>query len=70
LSRAGSAQWVIATYVFLREPAMFALRNVMIAVFLLVTLVVGAFAASDWLTGSTDEKLRTLAGIQPGLGTV
>ena len=56
---------------FMREAAMtIALRNVMVAVFLLGTLVAGAFAASDWLTGSTDEKLKTLAGIQPGLGTV
>jgi len=30
----------------------------------------GAFAASDWLKGSTEEKLKTLAGLQPGLGTV
>lgn len=30
----------------------------------------GAYAAPDWLKGSTDEKLKTLADIQPGLGTV
>ncbi len=30
----------------------------------------GAYAASDWLKGSTEEKLNTLADIQPGLGTV
>ena len=40
-----------------------------------LTLVVmlaaaGAYAASDWLKGSTEEKLKTLAEIQPGLGTV
>jgi len=30
-----------------------------------------AYAANtDWLAGSTDEKLNTLAEIQPGLGTV
>ena len=29
-----------------------------------------AYAASDWLTGSTEEQLKTLAGLQPGLGTV
>jgi hypothetical protein len=29
-----------------------------------------AYAGSDWLTGSTEEQLRTLAGLQPGLGTV
>ena len=49
---------------------MFAFRKVTVAAFLLVALAAGAFAASDWLTGSTDEKLKTLAGIQPGLGTV
>ncbi len=30
---------------------------------------VGAYA-QDWLKGNTDEKLKTLADIQPGLGTV
>jgi len=30
----------------------------------------GAYAASDWLKGSTGDQLKTLAGIQPGLGTV
>jgi hypothetical protein len=30
----------------------------------------GAYAGSDWLKGSTEEQLKTLAGIQPGLGTV
>jgi hypothetical protein len=29
-----------------------------------------AYAASDWLKGSTEEQLKTLAEIQPGLGTV
>jgi len=44
-----------------------------IAVLLAVALALGAagtFADSDWLKGSTDEKLKTLAEIQPGLGTV
>ncbi len=31
---------------------------------------VGVYAASDWLKGSADDKLKTLAEIQPGLGTV
>ena len=35
-----------------------------------LALVGGAYAASDWLKGSTDEKLKTLAAVQPGLGTV
>jgi len=30
----------------------------------------GAYAGSDWLKGSTKQQLKTLAGIQPGLGTV
>jgi len=30
----------------------------------------GAYAGSDWLKGSTADQLKTLAGIQPGLGTV
>jgi hypothetical protein len=25
---------------------------------------------TDWLTGTTEEQLKTLAGIQPGVGTV
>ncbi len=37
---------------------------------LMVSAAGGAYAASDWLTGSTEEQLKTLAGIQPGLGTV
>jgi hypothetical protein len=36
----------------------------------LVVATAGAYAASDWLKGSTEEKLKTLAEIQPGLGTV
>jgi hypothetical protein len=42
----------------------------MVATTVLLVLVGGAYAASDWLKGSTDEKLKTLASIQPGLGTV
>jgi hypothetical protein len=41
---------------------------------LVAGLLVGATAApaqeAPWLKGSTDEKLKTLAAIQPGLGTV
>ena len=33
-------------------------------------LAAGAYADSDWLKGSTDEKLKSLAELQPGLGTV
>ena len=46
------------------------LRNMVLAMLCLIIVAAGAYAASDWLTGSTDEKLKTLAGIQPGLGTV
>jgi hypothetical protein len=49
------------------------MRYPRIAVLLVVALALGAagtYAASDWLKGNTDEKLKTLAEIQPGLGTV
>jgi hypothetical protein len=36
----------------------------------LIGLAGAAYAAPDWLTGSPDAQLKTLAGIQPGLGTV
>jgi hypothetical protein len=49
---------------------MFSMRKVAIAAACLVTFTGGTYAASDWLTGSTEEKLNTLANIQPGLGTV
>lgn len=29
-----------------------------------------AFADSAWLKGTTEERLKTLADLQPGLGTV
>ena len=35
----------------------------------LALAAVGAYG-QDWLKGSPDEKLKTLADIQPGLGTV
>lgn len=40
--------------------------------FLLATAVVYAHGDNnaDWLMGTTDEKFNTLAGIQPGMGTV
>jgi hypothetical protein len=50
---------------------MISVRNTALALAgLMVAAGGGAYAASDWLTGSTEEKLTTLAGIQPGLGTV
>jgi hypothetical protein len=53
-----------------KEIAMLAIRKTVIATACLFAFVGGAYAASDWLTGSTDDKLKTLAEIQPGLGTV
>ncbi|HYL79798.1 MAG TPA: hypothetical protein VEU07_03240 [Candidatus Acidoferrum sp.] len=35
-----------------------------------VLAAAGAYADSEWLKGSTEEKLKTLADLQPGLGTV
>lgn len=36
----------------------------------LALMAAGAYADSEWLKGSTEEKLKTLADLQPGLGTV
>lgn len=47
-----------------------ALRKSVVAASFLLALAGGAYAASDWLTGSTEQRLKTLASIQPGLGTV
>lgn len=49
---------------------MHTIRKGAIAAACLLAFAGGAFAASDWLKGSTEEQLKTLAGIQPGLGTV
>jgi hypothetical protein len=49
---------------------MISIRNLMIATAGLIVFAGGAYAASDWLKGSTEEQLKTLADIQPGLGTV
>ncbi len=46
------------------------MRVLVVAGVALVLATAGAYAASEWLKGSTDEKLKTLAEIQPGLGTV
>ncbi len=46
------------------------IRNFVVAALGLLMLAGATYAASDWLKGSTDEKLKTLAAIQPGLGTV
>src|SRR5262249_57262339 len=36
----------------------------------LLTFAGATYAASDWLTGKPEDQLKTLAEIQPGLGTV
>jgi hypothetical protein len=43
---------------------------VVAAVLGIVIVSAVAFAAPAWLKGSTEEQLKTLADIQPGLGTV
>ena len=50
---------------------MFAIRKTIIATGCLIMLAGGvAYAESDWLKGSTEDKLKTLAELQPGVGTV
>jgi len=49
---------------------MLSMRKTVIATACLFAFAGGAYAASDWLKGSTEEQLKTLAEIQPGLGTV
>ena len=49
-------------------------RNVLTVSAVVIVLVLGGAVAytqtSEWLKGSTEQKLKTLADIQPGLGTV
>jgi hypothetical protein len=50
---------------------MTAFRKTVLAAGSLVLLAGGAaYADSGWLKGSTEEQLKTLAELQPGLGTV
>ena len=49
---------------------MFSIRKTAVAAGCLMMLAGVAYADSDWLKGSADEKLKTLADLQPGLGTV
>ncbi len=44
--------------------------RILVPALVFVLTTAGVYAASDWLKGSTDEKLKTLAEIQPGLGTI
>ncbi len=36
----------------------------------LLTLSAASYAASDWLKGTPEQQVKTLAELQPGLGTV
>ena len=47
-----------------------ALRVTALVGAVLALVAVGASAQSDWLKGSTEQKLDTLGKLQPGLGTV
>lgn len=49
---------------------MLSIRKAAIGTVCLLAFAGGAYAASDWLKGSTEEQLKTLAELQPGLGTV
>ena len=50
---------------------MFAVRTTVLVASCLMLLAGGARAQeTDWLKGSVDDQLRTLAGVQPGLGLV
>lgn len=49
---------------------MLEVRKAAIAAISLIVLVGAAYAESDWLKGSTEDKLKTLADLQPGVGTV
>jgi len=45
-----------------------ALRKSVVAASFLLALAGGAYAASDWLTGSTEQRLKTLALSSPASG--
>src|SRR6266498_2737545 len=49
---------------------MLTFRKTAVATACVLMLGGGAYAASDWLKGSPEEKLNALAEIQPGLGVV
>jgi hypothetical protein len=49
---------------------MFFVRKTVIAVGCLMMLIGAVYAQSSWLKGSTEEQLKTLGDLQPGLGTV
>ena len=45
-------------------------RRTAIAAACVVMFAGVTYADSDWLTGKTEDQLKTLANIQPGVGTV
>jgi hypothetical protein len=45
-------------------------RKTLIVAGCLMAVASMSYAGSDWLKGSTEEQLKTLADLQPGLGTV
>jgi hypothetical protein len=49
---------------------MLTLRNTLIAAGCLMAVTSFSYAGSDWLKGSSEEQIKTLAELQPGLGTV
>ncbi len=49
---------------------MCAIRSVSAVAICLTALAGAAYAASGWLKGGAEQKFKTLADIQPGLGTV
>ena len=49
---------------------MFSIRNTLIAMGGLIALAGMASADTGWLAGNTEDKLKTLENVQPGLGTI
>ena len=49
---------------------MVAIRRTLIATSCMMVIAGAAYADSAWLKGSTEEQLKTLGELQPGLGTV
>jgi hypothetical protein len=49
---------------------MLTIRNSILASACVLALSTASYAASDWLKGTPQEQVKTLAEIQPGVGTV
>lgn len=45
-------------------------KNAALVAACLLTVSAATYAASDWLKGTPEQQLKTLAELQPGLGTV